>query len=158
MRQTIRGSRRSKDFDWRGSSPSARVVVVEDELSGRESLGQALRERGFSVRAAVPADGLECVRRHRAPVVVLALSSSGQTLDLIRRVRGRFEPIPLPMQPRIVVAGTAVDDATAHFALRLGADAVLGKRVTERQLADAVETLARQGEVRAAEAPAIRAG
>lgn len=120
------------------------MVVVEDEPSGRESYGQALHSRGFRVRSAVPADGLDCVRQHRAAVVVVSVSSSGEALDLVRRLRGRFEPIPLPNQPRIVVAGPALESASARFALRLGADAVLGKRVTERQLADTVTDLAQQ--------------
>lgn len=157
MRQTTRGAGRSKDFPWRGlASPT--VVVVEDELSGRESYGQALHSRGFRVRSAAPADGLDCVRQHRAAVVVVSVSSSGQALDLVRRLRGRFEPIPLPSQPRIVVAGAALESASARFALRLGADAVLGRRVTDRQLAETVEHLAQRGAVLSPPSPTHQAG
>jgi CheY-like chemotaxis protein len=134
------------------------VVVVEEDLAGRESLGQSLRARGFQVRGAHAAEALDCVRASRAAVVVLALANSGQMLDLVRRLRGRFEPMPLPLQPRIVLAGAELDDARAHFALRLGADVVLGKLVTDRQMAEAVDQLVRKGARPSHSAMVYRAG
>jgi CheY-like chemotaxis protein len=121
------------------------VVVIDDNPRERASAEALLAGRGFQVRGSGDAnDGMDCVRRTGAGVVVLGLGKKWQLLDLIRRLRGRFEAIPLADQPRIVVAAGNIDDASERFTRRLGADAVLRKPLQDKQLAQVVSELARK--------------
>ena len=121
---------------------SYRVVVIEEDGRVRANTESLLAGHGFRVWGTADADeGMEVVREGGADVVVLGLAKSAQTLDLIRRLRGRFEPIPLRSPPRIIVAGRYLDAAGARFARSLGADAVVNEPLTQRL----VETVARLG-------------
>jgi DNA-binding response OmpR family regulator len=121
------------------------VVVIDDNPKARASAEAMLAGRGFHVRSSGDAnEGMEWVRRIEPSVVVLSLTKKWQVLDMIRRLRGRFEPIPLPAQPRIVVAAGSLDEASERFTRHLGADAVLHKPVENGRLAEVVAALARQ--------------
>lgn len=125
--------------------PSNTVVVVEESQAVRPSSGEMLASRGFRVQAAVdPAEALDLVRARAADVVVLGLERRGETLDFIRRLRGRFEPIPLTASARILVAAADMDDSHERFARRLGADVVVRAPLRGEAVADLVRRLARQ--------------
>ena len=133
------------------------VVVIDEDAHERASAESLLVGQGFRVRSTGDAnDGVDCVRSSGADVVVLGFAKSWQMLDLVRRLRGRFEPIPLPVQPRIVIAARELDGATERFARRLGADAVLRRPISEREWLAEVSRLARHE--RPAPAPVHQAG
>lgn len=124
---------------------STTVVVIEEDADERATVESLLASRGFRVRSTgEAADGLECVRRDAAEVVVVGLEKSAQILDLIRRLRGRFEPIPLPVQPRIVVSMRQADEPIERFARKLGADAFLRWPLSPGRCVEVVSELARR--------------
>ena len=127
---------------FRGSTT---VVVIDEDPEQRATVESMLVSRGFHVSTTgEAAEGLECVRRSGADVVVVGLEKSAQTLDLIRRLRGRFEPIPLPVQPRILVTSRQLDESIERFARKLGADAFLRRPLSDGRCADVVSELARR--------------
>ena len=120
------------------------VVVIEDDARYSGDIQSTLARGGFRVRCTPDAaEGIDCVRQGGADVVVMGLAKRSQALDLIRRLRGRFEPIPLPAQPRIVMAVQGLHDAAEKFARRLGADVVVGKPLLGDELLNVVSRLAR---------------
>lgn len=130
---------------------STRVVVIEEDPEERASLESLLTSRGFHVRTTgEPEDVVECVHRNSADVVVLGLEKSAQTLDLIRRLRGRFEPIPPSVQPRILVASRRRDESIERFARKLGADGFLRRPLSDDGCVAAVRELARRAPIREA--------
>ena len=121
------------------------VVLIADDVDERALAELLLQRQGFRVQGSSDGvDGLERVRRDGAAVVVLGMAKHWQNLELVRRLRGRFEPIPLPAQPRIVVASPDLDDAGERFTRSLGADAVLRQSVAEGDVLNAVGQLARR--------------
>ena len=74
-----------------------RVLVVEDEAYVRRSLGDLLGARGFDVElAGSAAQAMECLARMPVDVVLTDLQMpSGTGLDLVRRVRGAGNEVPV---------------------------------------------------------------
>jgi CheY-like chemotaxis protein len=121
------------------------VVVIDDNPRERATAAALLSGHGYRVRSSADAnEGMDQIRAGGAAVVVLGLGRKWQVLDLIRRLRGRFEAIPLREQPRIVVTAGAIDEASERFTRRLGADVILRKPLEETQLARVVGELARR--------------
>jgi len=128
----------------RRAARSRTVVVIDADPQARARVATWLSSRGFRVRATADVgQGLDCVRHDAAGVVVLGYAEGSPALDLIRRLRGRFEPLPLRSPPRIVVLGDGLDEPRARFARRLGADVVL-RGGGEVELAEAVRRLAHE--------------
>ncbi len=119
------------------------VLIVDEDVNARIIAETLLQTRGLPVRAV--GDGMEAyelVRREGAAVVLLDLALSGMNgMEMIRRLRGRFEALPLPKQPRIIVVSDRPEPEVERFALRLGADAFLRKPVAPARLIATVESL-----------------
>jgi len=131
-------------------SRSTTVVIIEEDPSVRAATEAVLARSGFRVRATGdPAEGVDYVDGDRAQVVIVGFGTGWQTLDLVRRLSGRFEPIPLPVRPRIVIAARELDAATERFARKLGADAILRLPVAGQDLIATVDELMRREAVRA---------
>jgi CheY-like chemotaxis protein len=119
------------------------VVLVDENPRQRAITESSLTARGYRVTAVDDAaDAVESVRRSRAEVVVLGLDDGSNTLDLIRRLRGRFAAIPLSPPPRIVVAAGEIDPGRERFTRQLGADIVLRWPFEPDDLVAAVRRLA----------------
>lgn len=119
------------------------VLIIDEDVNARIIAETLLGTRGLHVRAASDGnEAYELIRREGAAVVLLDLALRGMNgLEVIRRLRGRFESLPLPSQPRIVVVSDRTEPEVERFALRLGADAFLRKPVAPARLIDTVEKL-----------------
>jgi DNA-binding response OmpR family regulator len=119
------------------------VVIVDEDVNARIIAGTLLQVRGVDVRTA--ADGTEAceiVRREGAAVVVVGLGSPGTNgIEVIRKLCGRFEALPLSIQPRIIAVSNPDAEDVESFALRLGVDVLLRKPVQPAQFLLAVERL-----------------
>jgi len=120
-----------------------KVLIVDDDVNAQIIAETLLQTLGWQVRSV--SDGTEAIdalRRDPANVVVMELALPGMNgWELIRHLRGRFQPLPLSLQPRILVVSAESDPATEAFALRLGADAYLKKPVVPAQFVKQVEDL-----------------
>jgi len=100
-----------------------RVLVVDDDLAIRQSLGRALQLEGFEVEVA--ADGetaLEEASRTPPSLIVLDVTMPGlDGVAVTRRLRGRGDDVPI----LILSARDGVDDRVAGLAA--GADDYLVK-------------------------------
>jgi len=112
----------------RDASPS--ILLVDDDLTLRERLARALRERGFDVRTAGSADeAMERVRAESPEMAVLDLRMPGRSgLDLLREMR-EHDPAT-----RILVLTGYGSIATAVEATKLGAEGYLPKPVDADEL------------------------
>jgi CheY-like chemotaxis protein len=117
------------------------VLIVDDDVNARIIAETLLELRGLRVRLATDGtEACEMVRREGAAVVVVNLSLPGMNgFEVLRRLRGRFETLRLPAQPRIVVTSDREEPEVERFALRLGADAFLRKPVAPNRFIAIVE-------------------
>ena len=120
-----------------------KILVVDDDVNAQIIAETLLETRGWQVQSVSDgAEALDLLRRNPADVVVMELQLPGMNgWELIRHLRGRFQPMPLALQPRIVVVSAESDSATQAFALRLGANAFLKKPVVPTQFVHQVEAL-----------------
>ncbi len=119
---------------------NALVALVDDEKSLRETVGMSLRRAGF--RVALYADGLaawEALGREPADVVILdvVLPRMGG-LELLRRLRARFERLP------ILMLTSKVEELDRVLGLEMGADDYLTKPFSLRELEARVKVLLRR--------------
>ena len=126
------------------------VLIVDDDVNAQIIAETLLQTRGWQVRSVGDGtEALETLQHDPADVVVMELALPGMNgWELIRHLRGRFQPLPLSLQPRIVVVSSESDPATEAFALRLGADAYLKKPVVPAQFVKQVEELLSRQSVR----------
>lgn len=119
------------------------VLIVDDDVNARIIAETLLETRGWRVYSAGDgAEACEMFGRLGPTVVVTELTLPGMNgLELIRHLRGRFQPLPMVGQPHIVVVSNESDPATQAFALRLGANAFLTKPVVPAQFVKQVEEL-----------------
>ena len=117
------------------------VLIVDDDANACIIAETLLRLRGLSVRSMGDgAEACELVQRVSPAVVVLSLGLPGMNgFEVLRRLRGRFETLRMPMQPRIVVTSEREEAEVERFARRLGADAFLRKPVGANELIACVE-------------------
>jgi CheY-like chemotaxis protein len=119
------------------------VLIADDDVNAQIIAETLLSLRGFHVRRA--ADGTEAcdiVREEEIAVVVLDLSLPGMNgFELLRRLRGRFGPLPPGSTPRILAVTSRGDPEVERFARRLGADAFLRKPLVPLRFVTAVEQL-----------------
>ena len=132
----------------------ATVIIVDEDVNARIIAETLLEVRGIHVRTA--GDGTEAceiVRLEGAALVVVDLSSPGTNgLEAIRKLCGRFEALPLPAQPRIMVLTNSDAPELDRFALQLGADVLLRKPVPPAQFVLTVERLMQLPRLRSAAA------
>jgi len=110
--------------------PLPSILLVDDDVTLRERLARALRERGYDVRTAGSADeAMEQVRADSPELAVLDLRMPGRSgLDLLREMR-EHDPAT-----RILVLTGYGSIATAVEATKLGAEGYLPKPVDADEL------------------------
>jgi two-component system response regulator RegA len=106
------------------------ILLVDDDVTLRERLARALRERGFDVRTAGSADeAMELVRQDSPEMAVLDLKMPGRSgVDLLREMR-EHDPAT-----RVLVLTGYGSIATAIEATKLGAEGYLPKPVDADEL------------------------
>ena len=123
------------------------VLIVNDNVNRRIIEETLLQARGLPVRSVADGgDACDLLARDgaRIAVVVMSLDLTATGMngwELLRHLRGRFDPIPLSVQPRIVVTTSRQDAPTVRFAARLGADVVLQRPIAPRDFITTVERL-----------------
>ena len=121
------------------------VLLVNDDVNARIIEATLLEGRGLRVCAVADGyDACDQLARDGIAVVVMSLEIKATGMNgwqLLRRLRSRFQPILLPVQPRTVVTTARRDLETARFVKRLGADAVLQRPIAPRDFIDTVERL-----------------
>jgi two-component system, response regulator RegA len=110
------------------ASPS--ILLVDDDVTLRERLARALRERGFDVRTAGSADeAMAQVRADSPEMAVIDLRMPGRSgLELLRDMR-EHDPAT-----RVLVLTGYGSIATAVEATKLGAEGYLPKPVDADEL------------------------
>jgi two-component system, response regulator RegA len=110
--------------------PSPSILLVDDDVTLRERLARALRDRGFDARTAGSADeAMELVRADSPELAVLDLRMPGRSgLELLREMR-EHDP-----STRIFVLTGYGSIATAVEATKLGALGYLPKPVDADEL------------------------
>jgi two-component system OmpR family response regulator len=104
------------------SNSSARVLIVDDDMSVTDTFSRMLRLEGYEVWAALSADeGLTLAQKHRPQAVILdlrmPLTSGLQFLRAIRAIPG------LTNTPVAIVTGDYyLDEAQAAEIKELGAE------------------------------------
>lgn len=106
------------------------ILLVDDDVTLRERLARALRERGFDVRTAGSADeAMEQVRADSPEMAVIDLRMPGRSgLELLREMR-EHDPAT-----RVMVLTGYGSIATAVEATKLGAEGYLPKPVDADEL------------------------
>jgi len=115
-----------------------RSVLIADLTSAAGRIAQALGEARYRVISAPDFDNAVAVANQRSfdfAVIELNLSG-GSGFDLIRLLRSRSKRI------RIVVTTAYASIASAQAALRAGADDLLSKPVSARQVVQALDAVA----------------
>ncbi len=96
---------------------SRSVLIIDDELSIRQSLGGALRDEGYRVQmAASGAEGLEALRADRPDAVMLDIWMPGQDgLETLKQLKAEWPDLPV-----VMMSGHGTIE-TAVRAVKLGA-------------------------------------
>ncbi len=126
----------------------ARVLIVEDEESYRDSLKYLLAREGFEVvLAATGPQGLDAFVRDGADVVLLDLMLPGMPgMDVLRAIRERSD-VPIIMV-------TAKDDQVDRIiGLEVGADDYVTKPYSGRELVARIRAVLRRQQFAAAGIP-----
>ena len=112
------------------NSHAPSILLVDDDVTLRERLARALRERGFDVRTAGSADeAMEQVRADSPEMAVIDLRMPGRNgLELLRDMR-EHDPAT-----RVLVLTGYGSIATAVEATKLGAEGYLPKPVDADEL------------------------
>jgi CheY-like chemotaxis protein len=119
------------------------VLIVDEDVVTRAAVEALLRGKGLQVRSAANGlDACDILDRGGADMVVLELPLPGMNgWELIRKLQGRFESIPSPVKPRIVVVTNRSEPETEHFVRSLGADAFFRKPLPPVRFLQVVERL-----------------
>jgi len=103
--------------------PTARILVIDDNLTVVDILATALGEEGYGVLSAVTSDeGLKLFILSQPDLVLLDIALPGMNgIDMLKRIRSIA-----PTARVVMVSGTA-DVMLARLALELGALAYVDK-------------------------------
>jgi len=114
------------------------LLIIDDELSALNKLGQFFREHGFTVLTARSAtEGLKLLAQQRPDVVLLDIGLPDQSgFETFRYIHGRAERIPV-----IFITGEGTTD-TAIEAMKMGAYDYLVKPLQLPQLEELVKRAA----------------
>jgi DNA-binding response OmpR family regulator len=128
------------------------ALVVDDSLTVRMDLAEALEEAGFE---AFPCADLSSAERHldepRLALVVLdVLLPDGSGLDFLRQLRGHATAAEVP----VMLLSTAVDVKSRVEGMRAGADEYVGKPYDVAQIVARARAIARRP-VAGASAPTV---
>jgi two-component system, OmpR family, response regulator RegX3 len=125
-------------------SPTARILIADDEPSLRDSVGYALEQEGFEVTKAVDGDDAEQKLGDEEPgydLLVLDIMMPGRSgLDLCRDVRGR-SAVPIIL---LTAKDAEVDKVVG---LEVGADDYVTKPFSVRELIGRVRAQLRRREL-----------
>ena len=120
---------------------SHRILFVEDDLTLRTALGDALRGEGHAVDTA--ADGHEAraaLRAQRFDLVVLDVMLPGPSgLELLRELRQRAAETP------VLLLTARGDESDKVLGLELGADDYVTKPYSARELIARIRAVLRRG-------------
>ena len=107
------------------------VLIVDEDVNARIIAETLLRLRGLEVRLADDAAGVRQIVEHEdVAVVILDLNlPGGSGLEVLRRLRSRFELPRLSREPRVIAVSSRQEPEVERFARRLGADAFLRKPI-----------------------------
>lgn len=130
-------------------SPRQRVLVVDDEMSMRETMAMTLNEEGYEVSMAI--NGLDALRHLRLVIPSLILSDLNMPLmsgfEFLTVVRRRFPSIP-------VIAMSGSFDSSDRFPGGILADAFYAKgRCHHRELIGTISALIQTPVVRTSDPP-----
>jgi len=132
------------------TSPTASILLVEDDLRLAELVSRYLQNNGFRVSAVGAAEGaLEHVQREQPDLVILDIGLPGEDgLSLCRRLRPSYQ------QPILIL--TARDNDIDHvLGLELGADDYVVKPIEPRVLLARIGALLRRARGQAAPAAKV---
>jgi DNA-binding response OmpR family regulator len=126
-------------------SPTANVLVVDDEPVVRDVLRRYLAREGFAVQEAEDGEAALAAIRSEAPqVVVLDLMLPRLSgLDVLKLVRLESD---LP----VIILSARVSEEERVTGLRLGADDYIVKPYSPREVVERIRAVLRRGEGRAA--------
>ena len=126
------------------ASPTANVLVVDDEPVVRDVLGRYLAREGFAVQEAVDGEAALAAIRAEAPqVVVLDLMLPRLSgLDVLKLVRLESD---LP----VIILSARVSEEERIAGLKLGADDYIVKPYSPREVVERVRAVLRRAEGRA---------
>jgi DNA-binding response OmpR family regulator len=126
-------------------SPTANVLVVDDEPVVRDVLGRYLAREGFAVQQAEDGEAALAAIRSEAPqVVVLDLMLPRLSgLDVLKLVRLESD---LP----VIILSARVSEEERVTGLRLGADDYIVKPYSPREVVERIRAVLRRAEGRAA--------
>ncbi|PYP37648.1 MAG: response regulator [Gemmatimonadetes bacterium] len=122
----------------------ARVLIIDDDVTLRQSLTKHLEHAGHEVRQAADGDaGVRAYERRAADVVIVDIFMPGQGgLQTIGRLRREWPGVKI-----VAISGTkqaGAIDVGGH-ALALGADQFISKPFEAAELAALVASLVRPG-------------
>lgn len=126
------------------TSPSRRLLLIDDDARIRELLTRYLTEQGFDVDVYADASQLEKRLQQRRPhLLILDLMLPGEDgLSVCRKIRARNDNLP------IIMLTARGDDVDRIIGLEMGADDYLPKPFNPRELLARIQAvLRRQGEV-----------
>jgi len=118
------------------------VLIVGRDANAR-AVARTLRARGLHILSLTDAmEACDVICCEGAAAVVLDLTFPDTNgLEVLRRLRGRFETRILPTQPRVIVMADWTESAVERLAVGLGADAFLRKPVVPRRLIAVLDRL-----------------
>jgi two-component system KDP operon response regulator KdpE len=124
----------------RADAMTAKVLIVDDELAVRDSLGRKLQREGFTVMLA--ANGLEGLRAFHADrpdlVILDVLMPEMGGLTVCKRIREVAET------PVMMLSAQAIDEEDIVEGLNVGADEYLVKPVRPNEFVARVRALLRR--------------
>ncbi|NLR76417.1 osmolarity response regulator transcription factor OmpR [Leeia aquatica] len=131
------------------TSPSRRLLLIDDDARIRELLTRYLTEQGFDVDVYADASQLEKRLQQRRPhLLILDLMLPGEDgLSVCRKIRARNDNLP------IIMLTARGDDVDRIIGLEMGADDYLPKPFNPRELLARIQAVLR----RQAEVPALAA-
>jgi two-component system response regulator RegX3 len=123
-------------------TPAGRILVVDDELSVRESVGYALEQEGFEVALAANAEEAEgWINDGAFDLMILDIMMPGKSgLDICREVRA-LSPVPIIL---LTAKDAEVDKVVG---LEVGADDYVTKPFSVRELLGRVRAQLRRREL-----------
>ena len=135
---------------------SARVLVVDDDLTIAEVVGDYLRDAGLETRHAADGQAALTLAREWPPdLVVLDLMLPGiDGLEVCRRLRAAQRQSPLP----VIMLTALGEEADRVAGLETGADDYVTKPFSPRELALRVQAVLRRAAAEAAPPEPFRLG
>ncbi len=120
-------------------TPSARILVVDDDPGIRDVLSEFLSRHGYVVDTAADARGMDAALREGAPdLVVLDLMLPGEDgLSICKRLSGAAGP-------PVIMLSAMGEDTDRIIGLELGADDYLPKPCNPRELLARVKAVLRR--------------